>query len=131
MPQVNPIVINRPKPYLLHAEWEDGFKATISLETFRKNCPCAECTGEKIGDVVYSKPKPVKFEPGVFEITDLRTVGNYAVNPVWKNGHDTGIYTWEKFRKIFEDNQLSKEEAEKLNNQLKDDKRNIGFNIIS
>lgn len=130
MPQINPISIKKSDKYLLSAEWEDGFKATVSMEDFRKACPCAECTGEKIGDIIYSRPKPVKFEPGVYELTDLRMIGNYAVNPVFKNGHDTGIYTWDKFRDIFEEKSLTDEEAEKENKRLDSDKRNISLNLL-
>ncbi len=126
-----PIQINRPKPFLLSAKWSDGFSATISLEEFRKACPCAECTGERIGEVIYSRPKPVKFEPGAFELTDLKAVGNYAICAFWKNGHDTGLYSWDLFRKIFEENNLSQDGQEKISKKLGNDKRNISFKILN
>ena len=126
----SPTNIERPEPFLLSAEWTDGFKATISIEELRKACPCAECTGEKIGDVIYSLPKPVKFEPRVYELTALQPVGNYAITASWGNGHDTGIYSWELFRKIFEQYELNDKQLSKLIKKQKNDKRNISFNII-
>lgn len=126
----SPISISRPKPFLLKAEWEDGFSATISCEKFRRECPCAECTGEKINEVIYSLPKPIKFEPGIFDLLDLKIVGNYAIAAFWANGHNTGIYTWDKFRTIFENNNLSEEEIAKIEKVATNDKRNIMLNVI-
>lgn len=126
----SPISISRPKPFLLKAEWEDGFSATISCEKFRRECPCAECTGEKINEVIYSLPKPIKFEPGIFDLLDLKIVGNYALAAFWANGHNTGIYTWDKFRTIFENNNLSDEEIAKIEKVATNDKRNIMLNVI-
>jgi len=130
MSKESPIKIKRPEQFLLFAEWNDGYKATISIEKLRKACPCAECTGEKIGDIIYSLPKPVKFEPRVYELTALKPVGNYAIAASWGNGHDTGIYSWELFRLIFEKNALNDDQLKDLINIQKNDKRNISFNII-
>lgn len=127
---LTPISISRPKPFLLKAEWSDGFSATISCEQLRKECPCAQCTGERINDVIYSLPKPIRFTPGVFDIVNLKVVGNYAINPQWKNGHNSGIYTWERFRSIFEKFKLSDEEIEKLEKTLANDKRGVTLNVI-
>jgi DUF971 family protein len=114
-----PIAISRPKPFLLKAEWVDGFSAIISCEQFRRECPCAQCTGERINDVIYSKPKPIRFMPGIFELKSLNV-----------NGHNTVIYTWYKFRKIFEKFKLNDEEIEKLEKTASNDKRDIKFNIV-
>lgn len=130
MQKTTPNIIEKPESFLLYAEWEDGFEATISVEELRKACPCAECTGEKIGDVIYSIPKPVKFEPRVYDLIGLETVGNYAISAKWGNGHDTGIYPWELFRSVFEKNKLSEEAIKELSNKKKNDKRNITFNVI-
>lgn len=126
----NPTEIKRINDYLLWAKWQDNFESTIKLEDLRKQCPCAECTGEAIGDKIYSRPKPVKFEPGVFELTDLIPVGNYAVAARWKNGHDTGIYTWDKLKEIFTKFRLSDEEINSVNEEKKKDKRNINLNVL-
>lgn len=125
-----PISISRPKPFILKADWNDGFSAIISCEKLRRECPCAECTGEKINDIIYSHPKPIKFEPGIFDLVDLKTVGNYAVAAFWANGHNTGIYTWEKFRNIFEKNNLTQDEIDKIEKIATNDKRNIKLNVL-
>lgn len=119
MNKISPTKITRPEPYLLQAEWADGKTATISLEMLRRECPCAYCKGEQVGTKVYSKPMEIKNRMGTFEIVFMKPVGNYAVAIRWKNGHDSGIYTWDYFREIMVKNDINgnekvlKEEAEK------------------
>jgi DUF971 family protein len=33
-------------------------------------------------------------------LTDLREVGQYAVQPTWQDGHDTGIYSFDLLRRL-------------------------------
>jgi DUF971 family protein len=35
-----------------------------------------------------------------YTMTQLNPVGNYALQPVWDDGHSTGLYTWEYLRHI-------------------------------
>jgi DUF971 family protein len=35
-----------------------------------------------------------------YTIQSLELVGNYALQPVWDDGHHTGIYTWEFLRDL-------------------------------
>lgn len=126
----SPLEIKKINDFLIFAKWND-LESTIKLEDLRKDCPCAECTGEKIGDVIYSRPKPVKFEPGVFELVDLKPIGNYAVAAKWGNGHDTGIYTWEKLKKIFNNYKLDDNQIKEITDSKKKDKRNINLNVLN
>ncbi len=58
------------------------------------------------------------FKPGKNEIKSLTPIGNYAINPTWGDGHDTGIYPWEFFRVVFENYKLSETEIKEfLDNQ--------------
>jgi len=38
-----------------------------------------------------------------YRIVELHPVGNYALQPVWDDGHSTGIYTWEYLRHLCTD----------------------------
>ena len=49
------------------------------------------------------------FAAGMNELAALNPVGNYGVQAAWKDGHDTGIYTWDMLRTIFESKRLSAE----------------------
>ncbi len=108
-----PIKIHRPKPYLLATEWSDGFSSTITMQSFRDECPCAMCKGENIMGTTYFGGLTV-MKPGMYELASLKTVGNYALQAEWGDGHDTGIYSWEILRAITESNALSPEQMQKL-----------------
>jgi len=62
------------------------------------------------------------FKPGKFIIKKINVVGNYAINPIWEDGHDTGIYPFDFLRNLFENYKLTDEEVDKIikiNNQSK------------
>ena len=40
------------------------------------------------------------------EMVDLELVGRYAVKPTWRNGHDTGIFTFRNLRAMAENDAL-------------------------
>jgi DUF971 family protein len=37
----------------------------------------------------------------MYKIKSIDTVGDYAIQIIWKDGHNTGIYSWE-YLKILE-----------------------------
>ncbi len=109
-----PKSIKRYKNYMLECIWNDGFRAIITLENFRKECPCADCRKEKPKDEQFGMQMLATFTPGKNELKQLNTAGNYALTPVWGDGHDSGIYTWENLRDICEKHKLSEVEIIEL-----------------
>lgn len=86
--------------YALDVVWDDGHESHYPLEHLRRECPCAGCKGETIfGKVVMPASLPV-FRPGMNELESLTPTGQYGVQARWKDGHDTGIYSWEYLRMI-------------------------------
>lgn len=84
----------------LAVKWADGSEVFVRLETLRRFCPCAACLGEKdIFGKVYKAPER-PYQPGAFEVARLNPVGGYAVQPVWRDGHSTGLYSWEWLRRV-------------------------------
>ena len=75
--------------------WDDGLQSTISLKYLRDECPCATCKGETILFKTYRPPKPSMLSPDMYKITAIEPVGDYAIQISWKDGHNTGIYSWE------------------------------------
>ncbi len=73
--------------------WSDGGESFLGLERMRRSCPCAACSGEPdvTGLVVKSK---VTYGPGSFELMSWQTVGGYALQPRWGDGHNSGIYSY-------------------------------------
>ncbi|MGB3541593.1 MAG: DUF971 domain-containing protein [Rubrivirga sp.] len=79
--------------------WADGATSTFSYEGLRRACPCAECRGghgkmaEPVDPVVFSIPSLM-----TYEIKELRPSGHYALQIVWGDGHDSGLFRWELLR---------------------------------
>lgn len=109
-----PVSISSPKPYLIAVSWPDGFSATMTLQAFRDECPCAVCRGETIMGTTYTLPGMNMFKPGMYELDGINSVGNYAIQVAWKDGHNTGIYSWDILRAVAEKHQLSAEQLAEL-----------------
>lgn len=100
---MEPIEIEKIAGSYLRIKWLDGFESAISLENLRKNCPCAECQGEDIGGKKIKLPLLYEnSKPEMFEISSIEPVGNYAIRIVWKDNHDTGIYSFEYLRALMQ-----------------------------
>ncbi|SRR5579883_2687037 len=80
--------------------WDDQHVSHYSLGYLRGECPCASCKGEVIFGKVYAAPKLPMFSPGMNELEALTPTGGYGVQARWKDGHDTGIYSWDYLRLI-------------------------------
>ncbi|HCN05175.1 MAG TPA: DUF971 domain-containing protein [Bacteroidetes bacterium] len=112
-----PLSLKRRNVAVLSSVWADGFESSILLSDLRDACPCAYCTGEEImGQKVFEGFKT--FAPGMNELERLQPVGNYGVQAEWKDGHSSGIYTWEMLRAVFEAKRLSEETLSNIDHQL-------------
>lgn len=87
----------------LAVKWADGGESFIPLETLRRACPCAGCKGEAdIMGNIYKNP-PQQLTPKAFELIHFTTVGGYAIQPVWADGHATGIYSFDYLKRVAEE----------------------------
>jgi DUF971 family protein len=84
----------------LAVKWDDGGETFVPLEKLRRACPCAGCKGET--DVMGNlcKGPETAYRPNAFQLVRLVNVGSYAVQPVWGDGHATGIYPFAYLRKV-------------------------------
>ncbi len=77
--------------------WDDGEGCKILISELRKNCPCAICVTDR-------QKRPANYIPLLsnvqLTIKDIKVVGSYALQFIWKDGHDEGIYSYE-FLKSF------------------------------
>jgi len=73
----------------LELHFSDGAAFTVSFELLRIYSPSAEVQGHGPGQEI--------LQTGMAEvdISALEPVGNYAVRPVFSDGHETGIYSWD------------------------------------
>jgi DUF971 family protein len=84
----------------LAIKWDDGSESFIPLEKLRRACPCAGCKGEVdiMGNLYKNPEQPLS--PKAFELVRVEPIGTYAVQPVWADGHATGIYTFDYLRRV-------------------------------
>jgi len=82
----------------LAIKWSDGAECFIALKELRLHCPCAACKGETdVMGNVYKAP-PTELGPNAFRLVRIQQVGGYAIQPVWGDGHATGLYSFEYLR---------------------------------
>lgn len=86
----------------LAIRWDDGSESFVRLETLRRACPCAGCKGEVdiMGNLYKNPDKP--YAPNAFQLMRLGVVGGYGVQPLWADGHGTGIYAFDYLRRVAE-----------------------------
>jgi DUF971 family protein len=74
---------------LLEIGFDDGATFRIPFELMRVYSPSAEVQGHGPGQEVLQTGKRH------VELAALEQVGNYAVQPTFSDGHDSGIFTWD------------------------------------
>jgi DUF971 family protein len=86
----------------LAIKWDDGSENFVRLEKLRRCCPCAGCKGESdiLGNVYRNPERPLPAQ--AFELWRIANVGGYAIQPVWGDGHTSGLYSFEYLRKVAE-----------------------------
>ena len=85
-----------PTEILLHQQtkrfeiaFSDGARFELSFEFLRVNSPSAEVRGHGPGQEVLQTGKR---DVGIGAV---EAVGNYGLQPVFSDGHSTGIYSWD------------------------------------
>ncbi|HYW56913.1 MAG TPA: DUF971 domain-containing protein [Polaromonas sp.] len=73
----------------LEISFSDGAEFRIPFELMRVYSPSAEVQGHGPGqEVLQTGKREVK-------VVELEPVGNYAVKPVFSDGHESGIFSWD------------------------------------
>lgn len=86
----------------LFIKWDDESESTIDLKYLRDECPCASCKGETVLLKTYRPAKPTAQSPEAYQIKNIQQVGGYAIQISWKDGHNTGIYSWQYLKELGE-----------------------------
>jgi DUF971 family protein len=79
----------------LHIIWEDSSESMLMLANLRKNCPCATCAAERNNRA--STVIPLLSSVST-TLADIKPLGTYAIQLFWQDGHNTGIYTYDKLK---------------------------------
>ena len=81
--------------------WKDEHTTVLDASTLRKSCPCASCNetrrneSEQLFNILSKDPGQ-----GPPQLTGAALVGNYAIQLVWADGHNTGIYDFKLLRSM-------------------------------
>ena len=94
---------------VLVVTWQDGETSSFPLPWLRTNCPCATCRTlreekKETSDLLELSSKP----PPSAEVSDIEMVGGYAFRFTWRDGHNTGIYS---FSWLYERRQAAAQES--------------------
>ena len=76
--------------------WEDGHESYLPARDLRCACACAQCVDEMSGRKLLQD----EGVPDDIRIAGLQPVGNYAIAIRFSDGHDTGIYAFDRLRHL-------------------------------
>lgn len=98
VPEHTPTRIAQHDPRTLRIDWADGTRSLYDVRALRLACACAECVDEWSGEArLAAASVPEDVAP-----TGIHSVGRYAIQIEWSDGHSTGIYPFARLRGLVE-----------------------------
>ena len=88
----NPTLIQPLSSTEILLGWSNQDRYALPYVELRYYCPCAGCVDEHTGQRTVERSS---IAPEI-RPTDVRLVGRYAVALTWSDGHDTGMYHYER-----------------------------------
>jgi DUF971 family protein len=79
---------------ILEIAFSDGAEFRIPFELMRVYSPSAEVQGHGPGQEILQTGKRE------VNVVELEPIGNYAVKPVFSDGHESGIFSWDYLYKL-------------------------------
>ncbi|MCP3984969.1 MAG: DUF971 domain-containing protein, partial [bacterium] len=79
-------------------EWADGVVHLFQVRPLRLACGCAACIDEWTGE---QRLDPASVPDDVHPLR-IESVGRYALQIEWSDGHDSGIYPFRRLRNLGE-----------------------------
>ena len=77
------------KSRILELAFENGERFELTYEFLRVFTPSAEARGHGQGQ------ETLQIDKRNVDIVSLEPVGNYALKPVFSDGHESGLYSWD------------------------------------
>ncbi len=81
---------------ILELTWEGDRVDRLPYRYLRGECPCATCRDEWSGERILD-PASIRDD---LKLEGMEPIGSYAVRLVWNDGHSSGLFSWEKLRKL-------------------------------
>lgn len=76
--------------------WRDGHESVFEGRALRLACACANCVHEWSGEKMLNAAD----FPDRISVEHIELAGRYGIRIRWSDGHDTGIYTYERLRAL-------------------------------
>lgn len=76
----------------LRISWKDGKVSDFDVAELRRACQCAACVDEITREPIL---RPEDVADSVRPVR-VRSMGRYALNIDWDDGHQNTIYSWER-----------------------------------
>jgi DUF971 family protein len=79
---------------VLEISFDNGAMFSLPCEYLRVYTPSAEALGHAPGQEI--------LQVGMEDVTinEIKPIGNYAIQPIFSDGHSTGIYSWDLLYKL-------------------------------
>lgn len=91
-----PTEIGRANQHDVKVTWQDGHVSVYPARQLRLACPCAGCVDEITGEIrLVETSIPQNVHPVKIDL-----IGRYAVSITWSDGHNTGIYAFDRLRAL-------------------------------
>jgi ATP-binding protein involved in chromosome partitioning len=82
----------------LEIAWSDGRVGTLEVRALRLACACAVCVDEWSGR---GRLDPAGVPDDVHPVR-IQPVGRYAIQIDWSDGHQSGIYPFDRLRALMD-----------------------------
>ncbi len=84
---------------VLQITWSGTDVRRYGVRALRCGCCCAGCVDERTG----VRTLDLDSVPNDIGITNMELVGNYALKFLFSDGHDTGIFSWDRLAGMIEE----------------------------
>jgi DUF971 family protein len=91
-----PTLIEPFSPTELLIAWNTGERYAVPYSEIRYYCPCAGCIDENTGQRTIEKSS---ISPDI-RPKGVQLVGRYAIQITWSDGHDTGMYHFDRLLEL-------------------------------
>jgi DUF971 family protein len=95
-PKTRPTRIAQHGRAELAIDWADGRTSLYGVRALRLACGCASCVDEWTGE---NRLDPASV-PADVQPLSIESVGRYAIQIAWSDGHDSGIYPFVRLRAL-------------------------------
>lgn len=96
MSKPTPLEITKSSPREITIRWDDGRVSIYTIHFLRSECRCARCVNEVTGMRILD-PRTIAED---LTVVHAEHVGRYGIKFRFSDGHDDGIYTWERLRSL-------------------------------